>query len=269
MRSSNRATRVPLRIEDSMHNIRSQKEKKIDNHNSLNVGIDVNVECSFKNANKKDDFVNNDNSNGKMYKKETNCCNDGTNKIEIDKSKEVNESSMKDPIKRAENENNRMTDNKVQGDKLIIMKTRVPGQEGAKGNAAERYRVACEEISKWKAGLKEDMDVRSDVCKAKIWVTKGLLIKEKGNVLGLVIIRDQSEGHFILSLKDSRSGDCDVEKNALSTTEAGYTTNDIWLKGFLTESVYELRLVACIATGALVKGGSRFKVRAQVKVAAY
>nr|GEW61316.1 hypothetical protein [Tanacetum cinerariifolium] len=86
--------------------------------NSLNVGIDVNVECSVKNANKKDDFVNNENSNGKMYKKETNCCNDGTNKIEIDKSEEVNESSMKDPIKRAENENNRMTDNKVQGDKL-------------------------------------------------------------------------------------------------------------------------------------------------------
>nr|GEV68212.1 zinc finger, CCHC-type [Tanacetum cinerariifolium] len=135
------------------------------------------------------------------------------------------------------------------------MKTRVPGQEGAKGNAAERYRgdsnmvalgvaavieeyaheslnfndtVACEEISKWKAGLKEDMDVRSDVLKANL-----------------------------------------QHKEALSTTEAGYTMNDIWLKGLLTESVYELRLVACIATGALVKGGSRFKVPAQVKVAAY
>ncbi|GJX21085.1 hypothetical protein Tco_0223762 [Tanacetum coccineum] len=72
----------------------------------------------------------------------------------------------------------------------IIMKTGVPGQEGAKGNAAEKYiednnevafavaaivkiyahesltfndTVACEVISKWKAGLKEDMDVLSDV----------------------------------------------------------------------------------------------------------
>ncbi|GKC36799.1 hypothetical protein Tco_1049183 [Tanacetum coccineum] len=118
-----------------------------------------------------------------------------------------------------------------------IMKTGVPGQEGAKGNAAERYiedsneaafavavvvkiyahesltfndTVACEVISKWKAGLKEDIDVLSDVyvlsngcrrsngivfscgCKAEIWVTKGLLVIAKGNVLGLEIIRDQS-----------------------------------------------------------------------------
>nr|GEU66031.1 hypothetical protein [Tanacetum cinerariifolium] len=112
-----------------MHNIRSQKEsknkanvcndklEKIDNQNSLNVGIDVNVEYSVKNANKKDDCVNNENSNGKMYKKDTNCCNDGTNKIETNKSVEVNESSMKDPIKSAEKENNRMTDNK---DEVVI-----------------------------------------------------------------------------------------------------------------------------------------------------
>ncbi|GJU17102.1 hypothetical protein Tco_1145068 [Tanacetum coccineum] len=62
---------------------------------------------------------------------------------------------------------------------------------------------------------------------------------------------------------------------ALSTTEAGYITfikawkKEIWLKGLLTESGYELRLVACIATGALVKRCSRSKVPAQVKVAAY
>ncbi|GKA55084.1 hypothetical protein Tco_0754033 [Tanacetum coccineum] len=122
------------------------------------------------------------------------------------------------------------------------------------------------------------------------------------------------EGHSILSLEDSLSGDCDVEKNgkwsyiyavgsqeyqmvctrldiasadvgslkanlqhmeALSTTEAGYMTfteawkKEIWLKGLLTESRYELRLVAGIATGALVKGGSRSEVPAQVEVAAY
>ncbi|GJR16800.1 hypothetical protein Tco_0965327 [Tanacetum coccineum] len=135
--------------------------------------------------------------------------------------------------------------------------------------------VACEVISKWKAGLKDDMDARSDVymlsngcrkcsddndvyyweytpgmfiyiflyidgmvfscgCKAEIWVTKGLLVKANGNVLGMKIVRDQSgntlrvshsrfyngklvqtllEGHFILSLEGSLSGDCDVEKN--------------------------------------------------------
>nr|GEX97814.1 zinc finger CCCH domain-containing protein 5 [Tanacetum cinerariifolium] len=59
---------------------------------------------------------------------------------------------------------------------------------------------------------------------------------------------------------------------ALSTTEAGYMTfteawkKKMWLKGLLTESRYELRLVAGIATGALVKGGSRSEVPAQVEV---
>ncbi|GJW62303.1 hypothetical protein Tco_0111638 [Tanacetum coccineum] len=135
--------------------------------------------------------------------------------------------------------------------------------------------VACEVISRWKAGLKDDMDARSDVymlsngckkcsdesdgyywectpgmfihlflyiddmvfscgCKAKIWATNGLLDKAKRNVLGMEIVRDQSgntlrvsqsrfyngklvqtllEGHSILSLEGSLSGDCDVEKN--------------------------------------------------------
>ncbi|GKB57024.1 hypothetical protein Tco_0913210 [Tanacetum coccineum] len=244
--------------------------------------------------------------------------------------------------------------------------------------------VTCEVISKWKAGLKDDMDVRLDVyvlnngcrkcsddnhdyyweyaapgmfihlflyidgmvcsygCKAETWVTKGLLVKAKGNILGLEIIRDQSgntlrvsqsrihneklvqtllKGHSTLSLEDSLSRDCDMEKNgkwsyiyavgsqeyqvvctrpdiasagvdmldgldrglqtsvqhmeALSTTEAGYMTfteawkKKIWLKGLLTKSRYELRLVAGITTGALVKGCSRSEVPAQVKVSVY
>nr|GEY42429.1 zinc finger, CCHC-type [Tanacetum cinerariifolium] len=135
--------------------------------------------------------------------------------------------------------------------------------------------VACEVISKWKTGLKDYMDARSDVyvlsnscrkcsddsdvyyweytpgmfihlflyidgmgfscrCKAEIWATKDLLDKAKGNILGMEIIKDQSgntlrvsqskfynrklvqtllEGHSILSLKGSLSGDYDVEKN--------------------------------------------------------
>nr|GEY46962.1 zinc finger, CCHC-type [Tanacetum cinerariifolium] len=221
--------------------------------------------------------------------------------------------------------------------------------------------VACEVISKWKAGMKDDMDAWLDVyvlsnndmvfscgCKVEIWATKGLLDKAKRNVLGMKIVRDQSgytprvsqsrfynrklvqtllEGHFILLLEGSLLGDCDVEKNdvgmldgfdrglqtyaqvfvnfdyamgrsitrygfmilgcawslkanlqhmeAVSTTEAGYMTfteawkKKMWLKGLLTESRYELRLVAGIATGALVKGGSRSEVSAQVEVAAY
>nr|GEV72034.1 zinc finger, CCHC-type [Tanacetum cinerariifolium] len=93
--------------------------------------------------------------------------------------------------------------------------------------------VACEVIPKWKAGLKDDMDARSDVY-AKIWATKGLLNKAKGNVLGMKIVKDQSgntlrvsrsrfyngklvqtllEGHSILSLEGSLSRDFDVEKN--------------------------------------------------------
>ncbi|GJZ93919.1 hypothetical protein Tco_0666122 [Tanacetum coccineum] len=71
-------------------------------------------------------------------------------------------------------------------------------------------------------------------CESEIWVTKGLLVKAKGNVLGLEIIKDRSgntlrvlqsrihnkklvqtllEEHSILSLKDGLSGDYDVEKN--------------------------------------------------------
>ncbi|GJX14085.1 zinc finger, CCHC-type containing protein [Tanacetum coccineum] len=183
--------------------------------------------------------------------------------------------------------------------------------------------VAYEVISKWKAGLKEDMDVWSDVwygffcrCKAEILVTKGLLVKANGNVLGLEIIRDQSgntlrvsqsrihnkklvqtllKGHSTLSLEDSLSGDCDVEKNGkwsyicavrsqeyqVVCTRPDIASTDVDmldkfdhglqtdLKGLLTESRYELRLVAGIATRALVKGGSQYEVAAQVKVAAY
>ncbi|GJQ95744.1 zinc finger, CCHC-type containing protein [Tanacetum coccineum] len=103
--------------------------------------------------------------------------------------------------------------------------------------------VACEVISKWKAGLKDDMDAlgQNGMCSAtvarntaEILATKGLLDKAKGNVLGMKIVRDQSgntlrvsqsrfyngklvqtllEGHSILSLEGSLSGDCDVEKN--------------------------------------------------------
>ncbi|GJY43477.1 zinc finger, CCHC-type containing protein [Tanacetum coccineum] len=105
--------------------------------------------------------------------------------------------------------------------------------------------VAYEVISKWKAGLKDDMDARSDVyvlsngCKKYSddnddYYWEYTPNKAKGNVLGMEIVKHQSgntlrvsqsrfyngklvqtllEGHSILSLEGSLSGDCDVEKN--------------------------------------------------------
>nr|GEU98558.1 hypothetical protein [Tanacetum cinerariifolium] len=214
-----------------------------------------------------------------------------------------------------------------------------------------REDIACEVISKWKAGMKDDMDAWLDVLRSRL--PRVCWIKQKRNVLCMEIVRNRSrkilrvsqsrfynkklvqtllEGHSILSLKGSLLGDCDVEKNdiasadvgildkfdrglqtnvqvfvdfdyamcrsitrygfmilgcpgslkanlqhmkALPTTEAGYMTfteawkKKIWLKGLLTKSRYELRLVAGIATSALVKVGSRSEVPAQVEVAAY
>ncbi|GKC58654.1 hypothetical protein Tco_1086252 [Tanacetum coccineum] len=167
------------------------------------------------------------------------------------------------------------------------------------------------------AGLKDDMDSRLDVyvlsngCKKCNDDNDGYYWEytlAKGNILGWEIIRDQSRNtlrvsqsriyneklvqtllkrHSTLSLEDSLSMDCDVEKNAsagvdmldgfdrglqtnhmeaLSTAKAGYAMfteawkKEIWLKGLLSESRYELRLVAGIATGALVKSCSRSEV---------
>nr|GEX72173.1 hypothetical protein [Tanacetum cinerariifolium] len=85
------------------------------------------------------------------------------------------------------------------------------------------------------------------------------------------------EYQMVCTILDIASADMESLKanlqhiETLSTTEAGYMTftepwkKKIWLKGLLTESIYELRLVAGIATGALVKGGSRSEVSTQVE----
>ncbi|GJS62667.1 reverse transcriptase domain-containing protein [Tanacetum coccineum] len=115
------------------------------------------------------------------------------------------------------------------------------------------------------------------------------------------LVQTLLKGHSILSLEGSLSGDCDVEKNAkwsgiyavgsreyqmvctrldiasadVDQSQAAYMTltgawkKEIWLKGLLAESGYELSLVAGVAIGALVKGGSRSEVPAQVEGAAY
>nr|GFC30512.1 zinc finger, CCHC-type [Tanacetum cinerariifolium] len=202
--------------------------------------------------------------------------------------------------------------------------------------------VACEVISKWKDGMKDDMDAWLDVyvlsnndmvfladARLRSGLQRVCWIKQKEMYLTLL------EGHSILVLEGSLSGDCDVEKNgkwsctyavgsqeyqivctrpniastdvgmldgfdrglqtyvqvfvdfdyamgrsitrygfmilgcagslkanlqhmeALSTTKVRYMTfteawkKKIWLKGLLTESICELKLVAGIATGAL------------------
>nr|GEV05550.1 zinc finger, CCHC-type [Tanacetum cinerariifolium]GEV48528.1 zinc finger, CCHC-type [Tanacetum cinerariifolium] len=110
-------------------------------------------------------------------------------------------------------------------------------------------------------------------CEAEIWATKGLLDKAKGNVLSMEVIKNQSGYTMRVSQSSLRANLQHME--ALSTTKVGYMTfteawkKKIWLKGLLTESRCELKFVAGIATGALVKGGSRSEVPAQVEVAAY
>ncbi|GJR67526.1 hypothetical protein Tco_0013591 [Tanacetum coccineum] len=68
-----------------------------------------------------------------------------------------------------------------------------------------REDIACDVIPSGRLWMKDVMDARSDVY-AEIWATKGLLDKAKGNVLGMEIVRDQSEGSLI-------KGGCDVKKN--------------------------------------------------------
>nr|GEV48437.1 zinc finger, CCHC-type [Tanacetum cinerariifolium] len=68
--------------------------------------------------------------------------------------------------------------------------------------------VACKVISKWKAALKEAMDARSDVDQSgnTLRVSQSRFYNEK-------LVQTLLEGHSILSLEGSLSGDCDVEKN--------------------------------------------------------
>ncbi|GJR38195.1 hypothetical protein Tco_1213879 [Tanacetum coccineum] len=150
--------------------------------------------------------------------------------------------------------------------------------------------IACKVISKWKAGLKDDMDVRSDVyvlingCRKCSDDNDGYYWeytpdKANGNVLGMEIIKDQSGN--TLRMSQFRSGSWIICRDYRQTkvvvvfdyamgrsiTVMGLEKEDG--KGTLTESRHEAKGIAGIATGALVKGGSRSEVPAQVEVAAY
>nr|GEU95378.1 retrovirus-related Pol polyprotein from transposon TNT 1-94 [Tanacetum cinerariifolium] len=122
-------------------------------------------------------------------------------------------------------------------------------------------------------------------CKAEIWATKGLLDKAKGNILGMKIVRDQSgytlrmswsrfsneklEYQMVCTILDIAFADVDMLDKFDRGLHIDVQKKEIWLKGLLIESRYELRLVEGIATGALVKGGSQSEVPTQVEVAAY
>ncbi|GKB86099.1 hypothetical protein Tco_0958371 [Tanacetum coccineum] len=124
------------------------------------------------------------------------------------------------------------------------------------------YTVACEVIFKWKAGLKEDMDARSDVDQSgnTLRVLQSRFYNEK-------LVQTFLEGHSLLSLEGSLSEYYDVEKNDQS--QAAYMTlteaakEAIWLKGLTIESGFELKIIVGIAKGALSKAilGLRFQHR--------
>ncbi|GJT58102.1 zinc finger, CCHC-type containing protein [Tanacetum coccineum] len=146
--------------------------------------------------------------------------------------------------------------------------------------------VACEVISKWKAGLKDDMDARSDVyvlsngykkCSddsdGYYWESTPVGSQEYQMVCTRLDIASADVGMLD---KFDRGLQTDVQvfvdfdyAMAAYMTLTGAWKKEIWLKGLLAESGYELSLVAGIATGALVKGSSRSEVPAQVEGAAY
>ncbi|GJS05639.1 protein kinase, ATP binding site-containing protein [Tanacetum coccineum] len=132
--------------------------------------------------------------------------------------------------------------------------------------------VACEVISMWKARLKDDMDARSDISHEYQMVCTRLDIASAD-----VIMLDKFDRGLQTNVQVFVDFDYAMGRSitALSTTKTGYMTftevwkKEIWLKGLLIESGYELRLVAGIATSALVKGCSRSEVPAYVEVVAY
>ncbi|GJR83337.1 hypothetical protein Tco_0154122 [Tanacetum coccineum] len=157
--------------------------------------------------------------------------------------------------------------------------------------------VACEVISKWKDGLKEDIDVRSDVYVLSNDCRKNSddnhdyyweYTPDHNEKLVYILLK----GHSILSLEGSLSGDYDVEKNDVGMLDkfdrglqtdvqvfvdfdyamAGYMTltkaakEAIWLKGLAIESEFELKIVAGIATRALSKAVPRSRLRLDLKL---
>ncbi|GKB26548.1 hypothetical protein Tco_0865949 [Tanacetum coccineum] len=148
---------------------------------------------------------------------------------------------------------------------------------------------SCEVISKWKARLKDDMDARSDVKGECTWYgdhqdQSGNNLKvSQSRLYNMKLVQTLLEGHFILLLEGSLSGDCDVENNgkwsytyaigihvyqgvctrlditsanvdrSLSWVDRAWKKEAIWLRGLLEELGVELNRVAvnCDNQGAI------------------
>nr|GEW12129.1 zinc finger, CCHC-type [Tanacetum cinerariifolium] len=137
--------------------------------------------------------------------------------------------------------------------------------------------VACEVISKWKDGLKDDMDVWSDVyvlsngCRRSRDESHDYYWEyapSKGNVLGVKIVRDQSdntlrvshsrfynkklvqtllEGHSILSLevrKFTTDNKCSIDFDPYGFTVQDYHTHQTLLRCDSTGDLYPLHIAA-------------------------
>ncbi|GKD56289.1 hypothetical protein Tco_1289676, partial [Tanacetum coccineum] len=141
--------------------------------------------------------------------------------------------------------------------------------------------VACEVIFKRASGLKDHMDARLDVYVLNNGCKK-CSEDSDGYYWEYTSVRSQ-EYQMVCTRPDIASASVDMldgfdrglqtfHMEALKKTKAGYLMfteawkKEIWLKGLLTESRYELRLVAGIATGALVKAvpGPRFQHRSKL-----
>ncbi|GKC51158.1 hypothetical protein Tco_1073903, partial [Tanacetum coccineum] len=123
--------------------------------------------------------------------------------------------------------------------------------------------IACEVISKWKAGLKDDMDARSDVyvlsngCKKCSDDSDGYYWEytpwdcdvEKNGKWSCIYAVGSQEYQVVCTRLDIASVDVDQSQAAYMTlTEAA--NEAIWLKGLAIESGFELKIVAGIATDA-------------------
>ncbi|GJW94931.1 hypothetical protein Tco_0174603 [Tanacetum coccineum] len=121
-------------------------------------------------------------------------------------------------------------------------------------------------ISKWKAGLKDDMDARSDVCMFSATVARkcsklsatalayywgGL---HQSRFYNEKLVQTLLKGHSTLSLEDSLSGDCDVEKNG------GLSGMLVKFERGLTAGTYRFLLDFDYAMGSSIKAAYMYNL---------
>nr|GEX85650.1 zinc finger, CCHC-type [Tanacetum cinerariifolium] len=108
--------------------------------------------------------------------------------------------------------------------------------------------VSCEVISKWKTGLIEEMDARSDV-----YVLNNGCKKSSDDKNDYYWEMHQMDVHGFMNFDYAMGRSITRYRDGKEAT---------WLKGLLTESETELKLVAVVATGAFIKAGPWFEIPA-------